>query len=254
MMMMMIMMILSGTDKRMALRTLVPSAFYHAHPKYHMRKIYNLPQATRGFSYEFQGVLDLLEDRRGTRCSNIQPHHHNRNDNNAKTHPHPHHLHTIIDENHGLQTSASCIKTIAKMTHEHVEHVHVHREDKTNDCVATVDMKEENDDNGDKDRSSSASLSSAAIVAPSEAQHGIPVAMAMYPVGAVVLVMLQRSHRCRREKTHPAKIITAHVTKEAATFDVAFLPVRTKGDISWKYLHIYTYIYKKVNASQHAHA
>ncbi|KAH9111624.1 hypothetical protein AeMF1_013886 [Aphanomyces euteiches] len=59
------------TQNRAALRTLVPSVNYHETKQHHMRRIYNLPSAQRGYEYEFQGVVDLFEDRNGRRCSPI---------------------------------------------------------------------------------------------------------------------------------------------------------------------------------------
>ncbi|KAF0689810.1 Aste57867_18768 [Aphanomyces stellatus] len=57
------------TQDRAALRALVPSANYHEDHAHHMRPIYNLPAPFRGYAYEFQGVLDLLDDRSSHRCS-----------------------------------------------------------------------------------------------------------------------------------------------------------------------------------------
>ncbi|RQM22219.1 hypothetical protein B5M09_001064 [Aphanomyces astaci] len=59
---------------RQALRnTLLPRSFYHEDKKHHMRSIYNLAVPFRAFAYEFQGVVDLLDDKQGLRCENLPP-------------------------------------------------------------------------------------------------------------------------------------------------------------------------------------
>ncbi|ETV76285.1 hypothetical protein, variant [Aphanomyces astaci] len=62
------------TQDRQALRnTLLPRSFYHEDKKHHMRSIYNLAVPFRAFAYEFQGVVDLLDDKQGLRCENLPP-------------------------------------------------------------------------------------------------------------------------------------------------------------------------------------
>ncbi|ETV95420.1 hypothetical protein H310_11294 [Aphanomyces invadans] len=61
------------SQDRRVLRTLLPHTFYHEDKHHHMRPIFNVPVPYRAFAYEFQGVVDLLDDQDGLRCANMPP-------------------------------------------------------------------------------------------------------------------------------------------------------------------------------------